>query len=144
MAREATFNFIPESLIPPRKERVREKHWVSISRDYNVIRFSPDYIQDKHFDAKFIKLYYDTNKKTIGWRLLKEQNLDDLAGYRKIKITRVKNKKTGYESKVCSLGIKSILDALNVKEGAKFKNLSIGTYREQGLLGNQYDYVTLA
>lgn len=143
MAREATFNFVPESTIPSRKERKQEKYWVSVSRDYNVIRFAPAYIQDKHFDAKFIKLYYDTNKKTIGWRLMKENNLQDLDGYRKIKITHNKSKK-GYESKVCSLGIKSILDALNIKEGAKFKNLPIGTYREGGLLGNQYDYVTLA
>lgn len=138
----AKFNFVPESTLPSRKELKREKYWVSISRDYNVIRFSPAYIQDKHFNAKFIKLSYDVNAKAIGWRLMHETNLEDLDGYRKIKLTVTKGKK-GYESKVCSLGIKSILDALNVKPGSKFKNLPIGTYREPGLLANQYDYVTL-
>lgn len=141
MAREATFNFTPESTIPSRKEKKAHTHWASVSRKYNTIRFSPSYVKDKKLNGKFIKMYFDKQKQSIAWRVMHENSFEGLAGHRKVML--VTRKAGKYETEVCSLGIKVILDELGLKPNASFSKLSISQYRPQAMLEDPFDYVQL-
>ncbi len=142
MAREASFNFMPEATLPTKAEKNQIRHWASVNKAYNTIRFSPEYITDKKMDGGFIKLYYDKQKKSIGWRLMHEKSLGDMAKYRQVNVSIITNAK-GYTTRVCSLGIKKILSELGLKEDDTFNRVEIKTYKEQGMLSNVYDYIKL-
>lgn len=138
MSREASFTFIPESQLT--STRVGKDHTVSINGKYGYFRLSNDYIRDNNLAGKYIKLYADKQKKAIGWKVMKETSLAALKDYRKITLYEKNIKGTICHSS--SIGIGSIIKALGVKDKV-YKKLPIHTYKEQGLLTEEYHYVQL-
>lgn len=144
MSRAPSFAFIPEDqLVDNHRLKTLDRHTVTISRKYGTITFSMDYVTDHSLNGKFIKFMADPSKNVIGWKILKENNLPSLNGYRQVRVNESIVKNT--ISKTCKLGVGRLLDALKIKDDAStMRNLKIKTYKAQGFLDEDIDYVELS
>jgi len=141
MAREANFNFVQEKhLTDTRKWAKQQKQTVTINAKHGYMRFSMSYIRDKGLENCFIKLYADTSKKAIGWKILREKDFADMKEYRQLKVYRVKTE-TGVATH-CQLSVQKLLDILKVDKTKKYKDLPIQTY-QLGPMDGSLSYVEL-
>lgn len=142
MAREAQFNFVQEKhLTDTRRWAKLAKHTVTINPKHGYLRFSMSYIKDKGLEDCFIKLYADTSKKAIGWKILREKSLEGMKDYRQLKVYRTKTPE-GYEASHCQLSVQKLLDILKVDKSKKYKELPIQTY-QLGPMDGSISYVEL-
>lgn len=142
MARPAEFNFVQEKhLTDTRRMSKLAKHTVTINAKHGYMRFSLSYVKDKGLENAFIKLYADTSKKAIGWKIMRETDLSGLAGYRQLKVFKKKTPE-GYESQHCQLGVQKLLEVLGVKKEKTFKQLPIESY-QLGPMDGSINYVSL-
>lgn len=144
MAREAKFNFEEERrLVEGSRIRGPLKHTASVNAKHGYISFSISYIRDKNLDGSFIKFYGDTQKKAIGWKLLKkETNVEELHGYRQLKIQEFGNKLNDHKSKVCKLMIRALLKSVGVKEKS-YIHVPVKKYTSPTILDDDMYYVEL-
>lgn len=143
MVREAKYNFVDEQAILERSKTTRTTGYTAnISGKYGKISFSMEYIRDRSLDGAFIKFAIDEDKKILGWRILREQDLRSMKGYRQVKVHRYKNQK-GYTTASCTLMIRRLLTELKVKDES-YLQLQIKTYKPKtAMLQDEYDLVKL-
>jgi len=148
MAREAQFNFIPETqLVTIEKQKRKEDHTVTVNAKFGHISFSPSYIRDKNLNGVYIKFYADQQKKALAWKILREQNLEKLAGYRKLNLVEVERKylkKDGQGSSkmsICKLTLKRLIDSLRLDLNKKYRSLEIKEYNLNPTMGESFHYI---
>lgn len=144
MAREAKFDFQEERrLVNGLRLKNHSGHSATVSGKHGYISFSAGYIRDKNLNGAFIKFFGDIQKKAVGWRILKrEGSLDQMVGYRQLKVYESVDKINGYVTRVCKLNIKRLLTSIGAKERS-YLQLPIGTYNSKTILDETMDYIQL-
>lgn len=84
MSREAKFNFISEDLLTAKKRDSEYK--VNINRS-GMLYFPRETVNIYDLDKKWFKFYVDQDKKTLGWSLFQEGDIDEFKKRRKLMIT---------------------------------------------------------
>lgn len=142
MSQEKQFTFLPEAHLK-NKHAVdkRALNYVTISTKYNTLKISNAFIINHSLNGKYIKMYADPAKKAIAFRILNERNFSDMSGYRKVELTEKIYK--GYTTHTANpLGVKRLIDSLDVKKNHSYAKLVIEKYNG-GLLDDDYYYVIL-
>lgn len=143
MAREALFKFEEERrLVKTNREEhcVSRRHVATVNAKHGYINFAIDYANYKKLDGSYLKFYADVNKKTVGWKILREKGLEGMKGYRKVAVREYTTGK--YPVTTCQLHISALLDVLNLG-GKSFKRVPIKTYVSPGILSDPLDYIEL-
>lgn len=112
------FSFVPERLInKPIKDA---SYRVTIFKS-GVLCFPSSVVHIYDLEGKYVKMYADVEKKTIGWSIIEGQtSLNDLNGARLIKKLK---------SGCAVLGIRKLLKSIGIEHGAQFKNLETKIYK---------------
>ncbi len=111
------FDFVPEHQLGKTLED--STYRVTITKA-GCLFFSANDVHIYDLDGKYIRLYADVTKQTIGWSILEDKtSLDDLNDSRLLK----RNK-----GGVCLLGITKILNILKVDKGKVFQKLEVKKY----------------
>lgn len=130
------FNFIPERQLG--EVTTGNGHWsvtIIASKASPAIYFPKDMARILEMDGKYIKVFADTEKKAIGWRLIQDETtLPELNNARKITANKV--------SGAVILGIGRILKTLNYDLKEKIKGLLVQTYSSP-LIKDDISYVVL-
>lgn len=130
------FNFVPEHQLA--KIETGNGFWtISIlgSKASPTIYFPSDMVSALEMDGKYIQIFADTEKKVIGWRLIKDKTaMADLNNARIIN----KNSTTG----AATLGIGKIMKILNYDMKETLKKLRVETYVSP-LVAGEISYVKL-
>jgi hypothetical protein len=124
------FNFIPEKQLGSDYEATFN---VSLTKA-GMIYFSPQNVMIYDMDGAFIKLYGDTEKKAIAWKIIKgSTSLTDLDSARKMSA----------HGKIKSIvvSVKKILSKLGIKN-VEAKKYEVKTY-ESSLLEDKLYYIEL-
>jgi hypothetical protein len=109
------------------------KNTATVSSKFGRLSFPKLTIEHLGLGGKFIRIYFDSQKKAIGWKVFDEGKLKDLEGFKKVTL-----KKTG-----CAVfDIVGIIKNFKLKQDS-YKHLEIKKYNEGGLLGNEYYYVKI-
>lgn len=125
------FSFVPErqlSLDVP-----DPTYKVTISKR-GVLVFGKEVLDIYELENKYIRLYADIQKKTIGWSIIEgETNLELLNDARLVK---------KYTNGCSMIGIGKILRLLSVEKGKIFRDLDVKKYKSP-LIGHDIWYIEL-
>ena len=125
------FNFIPEKQLGSTAEATFN---VTLTKSGNLY-FSPFNVLIYEMDGSFIKLYGDTEKKAIAWKLIKgTTTLPELDKSRKIKAAG--------KGKFAVVSVRRILSKLGIEQLKEAKTYEVNTY-ESSLLEDKLYYIQL-
>lgn len=73
------YNFVPVHQI---ESSGRKGEYVTVSPKWGRITFSKDYVNNHQFEGKMIKFYWESEKRLLGWRIVKksENGFEDISG----------------------------------------------------------------
>jgi len=112
------FNFVPEAQIKnmPHAETVFK---VTVNK-VGQLTFSREYTSVYDLDNKFIRIYADAEKKTLGWQIIDQsQTLEELDGLRLLKKNSTGN---------IQVSIGRLLAAIDIKIDKTLSKLRVKTY----------------
>lgn len=115
-------HFIPFKVEKGRKPDTNQPPVVSVSTKYNRLTFGKKTIQAMGMKDKFVKLYYEPDKKIIGWRITDKLVGDEMKSW---KLVHPQAK-----SGVWFMSIKGIIDDMRLKPGTTYSDLPVQKYRE--------------
>lgn len=132
MAREATFTFIPETLL--NRKSSDPEFRVSITRT-GMLYFPREVIDVYDLKSKHFKFYADLEKKAIAWTYFDQGQLPDMKKLKKLFML---------PSKAGQISIKKLLSSLGFKElRGSISNVPVKRYKDQGLLGDDFHYIVI-
>lgn len=116
--KQPKFNFVPERLLTTPVQEAPFR--VSIYKQGTLI-FPADVTHVYELDGKYIRIYADREKRSIGWAIVKEADaLADLKDLRRLKKT---------PGGVIVVGIRKVLSNMGIEDlGEGWKNLEVSTY----------------
>ncbi len=122
--RPPKFDFIPERQLIKESKPVDPMFKASIYPN-GALSFNKDYIEIYELGNKFIRIYADTAKRSIGWKILEgKTDLEEVDDSRKMVLTPQNSIK---------LSITGILSILGWTKGESYKKLPIEIYKSDGI-----------
>jgi hypothetical protein len=104
----------------------------SVSRKYNRITFSRALIQETGMAGKFVRLYFEPNKKVIGWQLRETVAQNEMKSWKLCRVTPSGN---------WGLNIKKMLSMFVGLNQEKYSELPVQKYRETSALDEHHGEV---
>ncbi len=126
--RPPKFNFVPERHLAETYKPIDPFFTCSIYTNGQMV-LNSDYVSVYELDKKFVRLYLDKEKRTIGWKIIEgDTNIEELSDARQITVVKG----------MVKISITPILHLLGWEKGASFKQLPIKEYKT---LENKIDYI---
>lgn len=127
------FNFVPERQL--RDIKSGNGYWTVTVMTSRNLYFQKEMVEILEMDGKFIQIFADTEKKAIGWRIIKDETtLDNIHNARKLNANKV--------SGAIIVSIGKIMEALNYKIDKTVRGLVVQTYTSP-LVKESISYVVL-
>lgn len=124
-------HFMPYSVKKGRVKDTNKPPTASVAMKYSRLTWGKKAIRDMGMGGKFVRLYFEPNRKIIGWRITDKLSEAEL----KSKVWRLCN--PAPSTGVWHWSIKGMLDQMKLKEDHTYKDLEIKRYREMGI-ADQY------
>lgn len=113
----------PDKKALPKEE---ESPTVVVNTKYSNIVFGKHVLRETQMAGKFVRFYYEPQRKIIGWQLAEQVNQAEM----KLWKVCIPNKSTG----VWNVGIGKMLKEMRLKEGHSYTALPVQKYREKALI----------